>query len=86
MNYFYYKHLPAHLKDVSRRIHDIAHFMDGDLPDCREKTKGLDKLLEAKDCFVRAKLVKVTNERHDELLEHLKNSSLAGMMDEKKWR
>ena len=34
-------------------ICDLATKMD-ELPDCAEKSAGLRKLLEAKDCFVRA--------------------------------
>lgn len=56
IRYFDYKHLPEHLSRVSRPIHDLAHDMDESLPDCAEKTAGLRKLLEAKDCFVRAAL------------------------------
>ena len=56
MKYFEYEHLPFHLQEVSRPIGVLARAMDADLPDCAEKTAGLRKLLEAKDCFVRAKL------------------------------
>lgn len=56
MKYFDYKHLPEHLQVVSKSIHDVAHAMNESLPDCAEKTAGLRKLLEAKDCFVRAAL------------------------------
>ena len=56
MKHFLYAHLPAHLQAVSQPICDLAAQMDHDLPDCAEKTAGLRKLLEAKDCLVRAKL------------------------------
>lgn len=56
MKHFRYAHLPAHLQEVSQPICDLAAQMDHDLPDCAEKTVGLRKLLEAKDCLVRAKL------------------------------
>jgi hypothetical protein len=56
MKYFSYEHLPAHLQEVSKPIGDLAKDMDSLLPDGPEKSAGLRKLLEAKDCLVRAKL------------------------------
>lgn len=56
MKYFEYEHLPQHLQDVSKPIGDLAREMDAKLPDGAEKSAGLRKLLEAKDCLVRAKL------------------------------
>ena len=56
MRYFEYKHLPIHLQVVSKRISELATYMDNSLPVCPEKTAGLRKLLESKDCFVRANL------------------------------
>ncbi len=56
MKYFAYKHLPEKLQCVSRPIGDLAEKMDKDLPPGPEKSAGLRKLLEAKDCLVRAAL------------------------------
>ncbi|MBL4278837.1 hypothetical protein H8F10_13020 [Vibrio fluvialis] len=56
MKYFEYAHLPAHLQEVSKPIGDLAKQMDESLQDGPEKSAGLRKLLEAKDCLVRAKL------------------------------
>lgn len=56
MKYFAYQHLPAHLQVVSAKVHELANYMDKILPNGPEKTTGLRKLLEAKDCFVRAYL------------------------------
>lgn len=56
MKHFAYEHLPPHLQAVSKPIGDLAREMDETLPDCAEKSAGLRKLLEAKDCLVRAKL------------------------------
>lgn len=56
MKYFACSHLPEHLQEVSRPIGILAEQMDRDLPDGAEKSAGLRKLLEAKDCLVRAKL------------------------------
>ena len=56
MKYFAYSHLPEKLQEVSKPIGELAQAMDATLPDGPEKSAGLRKLLEAKDCFVRAKL------------------------------
>lgn len=56
MKYFEYAHLPAHLQAVSAPFGELAMRMNADLPDGPEKSAGLRKLLEAKDCMVRAKL------------------------------
>jgi hypothetical protein len=56
LKFFEYAHLPEHLRVVSKPIGELAMLMDGKLPDCAEKTAGLRKLLEAKDCLVRAGL------------------------------
>ena len=52
--HFEHGHLPAHLASVSRKVGDLAREMAGELPDSAELTTGLRKLLEAKDCLVRA--------------------------------
>ncbi len=41
---------------MSKPIGDLAREMDESLPDGAEKSAGLRKLLEAKDCAVRAAL------------------------------
>ena len=56
LKHFAYHHLPPHLQDVSKPLGDLARLMESTLPDCAEKSAGLRKLLEAKDCFVRAAL------------------------------
>lgn len=56
MKYFSFAHLPEKLQEVSAPIWELAHDMDTTLPDGPEKSAGLRKLLEAKDCFVRAGL------------------------------
>jgi hypothetical protein len=58
MQYFAYEHLPEHLQEVSKPIGVLAWRMAEDLPQNPELTAGLRKLLEAKDCLVRAKLAK----------------------------
>lgn len=54
--YFAWSHLPPHLQPISAECGALALTMVATLPDGPELTAGLRKLLEAKDCFVRAAL------------------------------
>lgn len=54
MEFFKYEHLPQHLQTVSKPIGDLARMYDAMIPDSAEKTAGLRKLLEAKDCLERS--------------------------------
>jgi hypothetical protein len=56
VRFFEYGHLPEGLSPVSADCAWLAAQMIGNLPDGPELTAGLRKLLEAKDCFVRAAL------------------------------
>ena len=56
IKYFEYKHLPEKLQTVSKPIGDLAKMLEAAIPDNDEKSAGMIKLLEAKDCFVRAML------------------------------
>lgn len=58
MRFFTYAHLPEHLQAISKPCGELAQHMDETLEESEEKTAGLRKLLEAKDCFVRALLEK----------------------------
>ena len=58
MQFFAYAHLPAHLQAVSKPFGDLAQQIVDTLPNNAERTAGLRKLLEAKDCAVRALLYK----------------------------
>lgn len=55
MKFFDYEHLPEHLQNVSKHFHALAWFVARHL-DGPEATVALRKLLEAKDCAVRAAL------------------------------
>lgn len=57
MRYFTHGHLPGPLAEVSIPICELAEKMEAVLPNGPEKSAGLRKLLEAKDCFVRARIV-----------------------------
>lgn len=56
IKYFEYEHLTPRLQKISKPICDLAKQMEETLPDGPEKSAGMRKLLEAKDCFVRASL------------------------------
>jgi hypothetical protein len=56
MKFFEYKHLPEHLQKISAPFCELAAEMELELPEGAEKSAGMRKLLEAKDCFVRANL------------------------------
>ena len=59
MMWFKYDHLPEHLQKASEPLAHIAHAMALEYGESgREAVAGLRKLLEAKDCFVRAAIVK----------------------------
>jgi hypothetical protein len=54
--YFAYQHLSDKLQAVARPFAELAEIMAVTLPRNAETSAGLRKLLEAKDCFVRAAL------------------------------
>lgn len=56
--FFTYEHLPQHLQAVSAELATAAFDMAMMLPVNAETSAGLRKLLEAKDCFVRAAIPK----------------------------
>ncbi|UFW91020.1 hypothetical protein BjapCC829_21765 [Bradyrhizobium barranii] len=59
LQFFAYEHLRDQaLRDISKRFHDLAHELAATLPANAESTTALRKLLEAKDCAVRAVLFK----------------------------
>lgn len=54
LQFFAYEHLPKHLQIVSREFATLAQAIVVTLPRNPERTVALRKLLEAKDCAVRA--------------------------------
>ncbi len=68
LQFFAYEHLPPHLQAVSKPFGDLARLIangikdettwTAPLPRNPERTAALRKLLEAKDCAVRALLAK----------------------------
>ena len=58
LQFFAYEHLPLHLKAVSIDFANLAYRIVDTLPENPERTVALRKLLEAKDCAVRAVIFK----------------------------
>jgi hypothetical protein len=56
LQFFAYAHLPSHLSEISSRFFVQAHWIVAELPRNPERSAALRKLLEAKDCAVRARL------------------------------
>lgn len=54
LRFFTYAHLPENLASISADFHRMAWDLAERLPYDNETSAGLRKLLEAKDCMVRA--------------------------------
>ena len=57
LSFFEFEHLPAHLQDVSRPFGELAAQVAERNPASFETVEALRKLLESKDCAVRAALL-----------------------------
>lgn len=60
MQFFSYAHLPAHLQEISKPFGELADKIHDTLPRNPERTVALRKLLESKDCAVRAFIAKTS--------------------------
>lgn len=58
LQFFSYKHLPPDLQEISKRFCHLAYHVCPTIPSNPERTVALRKLLESKDCAVRAFLYK----------------------------
>lgn len=56
LRFFAYDHLPIPQREISKVLADAAAVLDESIAESAEKSAGMRKLLEAKDCFVRASL------------------------------
>lgn len=56
--FFAYEHLPSHLQEHSKPFSELADHLIETLPRNPERSAALRKLLEAKDCALRAKIYK----------------------------
>ena len=66
MGFFSYDHLPkGPLRSTSKACSDLAHLMFDDANlDGEQLTLGLQRLLEAKDCFVRSAIKEDSNDNN----------------------
>ncbi|RPE40240.1 hypothetical protein EDD90_3276 [Streptomyces sp. Ag109_O5-1] len=62
LRYFEWSHLPEQLQGFSQPFAQLAYELVGYLDDGPELTAGLRKLLEAKDCIVRAAVDQMRDE------------------------
>lgn len=56
LKFFEYSHLPGPLQGISQHFHTLAHKLVDQIQPGPERTVALRKLLESKDCAVRAKM------------------------------
>lgn len=64
LQYFAYEHLPEHLQEYSKPFAALAQWIEEYLPEGPERSVCLRKLLEAKDCAIRASLPIPARFRH----------------------
>jgi hypothetical protein len=57
LQFFAYTHLPQYLQETSREFCDLAQWVIKNLPANEQRHLALQRLLEAKDCAVRAKVM-----------------------------
>lgn len=60
LRFFHYRHLPEKLQGISAPFCDMARLIIDTCPRNAERTMALRKLLEAKDCAVRASLESIS--------------------------
>lgn len=58
MQFFQYGHLPEKMQEISKPFGELAQRLVDTVPRNPERTVALRKLLEAKDCAVRALIFK----------------------------
>lgn len=66
LRFFEYDHLPEPLKNVAYLAADYAQAVCDRVESDPELTVGLRKLLEAKDCFVRAAVAQENRKKNNE--------------------
>lgn len=54
LQFFDYGHLPPNLQNISKEFFTLAYMIAGTIQDNAERSTALRKLLESKDCAVRA--------------------------------
>lgn len=72
MSHLSYKHLPLDLQEPSRIVANAATEILNEIPgDSSQLTLGLQHLIDAKDCFVRAKVAQLND-------DNIRNESTMG--------
>lgn len=61
LQFFAYEDVNTHLRELTDEFYYMAQYLDRILPTSAEKSVTLRKLLESKDCAVRASLGGVNN-------------------------
>lgn len=56
LQFFTYRHLPEGLAEVSKPFCALAELIVDTIPENEQRDRALSKLLEAKDCAIRAML------------------------------
>ena len=59
LQFFGHEGYPPEFLEVFLPVSHLANAMAAELPVCEETQEGLRKLLEARDCFQRAVLIKI---------------------------
>lgn len=65
ISWFEFEHLPTPLREVAEPIQELAHMMLDNVMYSEQLELGLQRLLEAKDCFVRARLFELNEARNE---------------------
>lgn len=78
MQWFAYDHLrDMRLRELSANVADLAQGIDVHIGNSAEKTAGLRKLLEAKDCFVRAAILDIAKEQEAMMAQGPEEAAIA---------
>lgn len=72
MQHFAFSHLPPDLQEVSKKFCDLATELDALLDESPEKEFALRRLLESKDCAVRARNMDIKNAVRDQRIAEVK--------------
>lgn len=74
VRFFEYEHLPTILQEVSKPFAELVLSIVKDIEPSYERTATLRKLLEAKDCAVRAKLLTTNQENWGKVIDELRQT------------
>ena len=66
LQFFAHEGLPDAMFGVALPMSHLANAMANELPVCEETQEGLRKLLEARECFMRAAMLQMANQSEAE--------------------